>query len=240
MLRMAAFFLLGLALIGRAQAEPFSVRCTDPNNQPPTYFATFDLDAKRVVFETPIGNIFRGDIEQADDQRIDFSIKPSIYKIGLVFDRRASKMVFPGFLTPLEIRPELVHACQFVPVRTVLAIFDNITKSWPNYTNLGGPVQPTSFRCSGRAAYTYVTFDRLTKKVLMEIQQGSSFPGEIETIEGHRVTFSIHVGSTLRRGYVWDDEAKTLTWPLAGAASPDIYPCTEIKVRTLLDAYGRS
>ncbi len=232
MIKIAAFFLIGLALICPAHSEPFSVRCTDPNNQPPDYYATFDLEAKKLVFESPIRNIFRGEIESANNQLIAFWIKPSIYKFDLVFDQRNTKMIFPGFLTSRETRPELNHVCQIVPVRTVLAVFDSITRSWANYRNLGDPVQPYSFRCTGRAAYTYVTLDRLTKKVLMEIQAGSSFPGEIETIEGHRVAFLIHVGSTAKHGYILDDEAKTLTWPNDGTNS-STYPCTEIKVRTL-------
>jgi hypothetical protein len=237
MIKIAAFFLFGLAFICPAHSERFSVRCTDPNNRPPEYFATFDLESKAMVFESPIRNILRGEIESSDEQRIDFWVKPSIYKIGLVFDRRSARMIFPGFLTALETRPELIHACQLVPVRTALAILDNITKTWANYKDLGEPMQPSSFRCTGNGAYIYVTLDRPTKKILMEIQNGSPYPGEIETIEGHRVMFLIHVGSTTKHGYILDDEAKMLTWQNDGGGQ-SINPCIEIKLRTLLDAYS--
>jgi hypothetical protein len=242
MIRIAAAVALGLVLVSPAHSEQVSVRCTETPQQRPDfafYFATFDVETKKLIFETTLGGTFRGELTSVDDERIEFWIKVIINKMHLVFDRRRNQMIFPGFPASV-LQRELVHPCQFVPVRTVLARYDNMRSSSPSPKFADPPQQPQSLRCIDQGHTNFLTFDRATKKVILEIGQGATYWGEIQGDAGHRIALSINDG-TKDRDLTWDDQSQTLTWEaLRGAAASGpmrVNPCVEIKTRTLLDAY---
>ncbi|WP_454643493.1 hypothetical protein [Bradyrhizobium liaoningense] len=99
--------LLGLALIcflmltsdRAAASDLFSVRCEGGAPVRP-YFATFDIDTKAVVFETPpidvetnFGiNVYSGKIISTNDGKIEFMLRVRQGRIDPIFDRNQKTM----------------------------------------------------------------------------------------------------------------------------------------------------
>ncbi|MGC0389429.1 MULTISPECIES: hypothetical protein [Bradyrhizobium] len=162
--------LLGLALIcflmptsdRAAASDLFSVRCEGGAPVRP-YFATFDIDAKAVVFETPpidvetnFGiNVHSGEIISTNDGKIEFILHVRPGRIDLIFDRNRKTMTWPGFDDP-TFRPTLTHQCTVTPPRSILSF------------RVREPIQhPISVRCED-AGYMYFTMDAASKQALFE------------------------------------------------------------------------
>jgi hypothetical protein len=74
-----------------------SIQCADADNRAARpYFVTFDLEAKRLVFESTTTSRHSGEIRSASNDRIEFSINVDYGKIDLVWQRQTNKMVWAG------------------------------------------------------------------------------------------------------------------------------------------------
>ncbi len=150
--------LLGLALIcflmptsdRAAASDLFSVRCEGGAPVRP-YFATFDIDAKAVVFETPpidvetnFGiNVHSGEIISTNDGKIEFILHVRPGRIDLIFDRNRKTMTWPGFDDP-TFRPTLTHQCTVTPPRSILSF------------RVREPIQhPISVRCEDAGVHVF-------------------------------------------------------------------------------------
>ena len=227
-----ALFFLGLG--SAAGAEPVSVRCAD-DKAPKPYFATFDLDAKRVVFESTIRNFHVGQIRSASGDEVEFSIRGNFGKIDLIWERQKSRMLWAGLSTD-PIRPYLFHRCATVEARTVLALYDDLTP------NSGAGARPFSLRCAPLNFLTaFFTMDRETRKVVMfSLEGGSVYPGEIQSASEHHIEFS--VGIAPKFDLVWDSSAGTVTWkgvPNDSSRPTKVHQCTQVQAGSVLMLYER-
>lgn len=136
-----------------AAAETFSVRCEGGVPVRP-YFATFDVDAKAVVFETPPTNVetnfginaHSGEIISTNDGEIEFVLHVRPGRFDLIFNRDRKTMSWPGLEDP-TFRPTLTHQCNILPPRSILSF------------RVRDPIQhPISVRCED-AGYMYFTMD---------------------------------------------------------------------------------
>ena len=228
---------LGLALVigggCPAHSEPVSVRCVDPK-QPRPYFVTFDFASKKIVFESPLGNIGPGEITFANGDRAELTIKLGIGKIDAVFYPSRNQMIWPGFPAN-EIRPTLSHVCAPAPGRTMLVMYDNLDMT---RSNLAEPVEPYSLSCTDLNQPYFFTLDRQSKKVVMEGLYGATvFSGSIENVNGRRTAFSVGKGPSVF-ALVWDEEAGTITWqgvPNDKSRPTKVNQCTRVKARSILD-----
>jgi hypothetical protein len=228
-----ALFLLGLGSV--AEAEPVSIRCAD-EKAPNPYFATFDLDTKRVVFESPLRGFYVGEIRNTADDEIGFSIKGNYGKIDLVWERQNNRMFWAGLSTD-PIRPFLVHRCATVDARTLLALYDGLTP------NSGAGSRPFSLRCATDSNFltAFFTMDRETKKVAaLSLEGGSVYPGEIQTASEHRIEF--FVGKDPKFDLVWDSHEGTVTWkgiPNESSRPTRVHQCKQVQAGSVLMLYER-
>lgn len=233
--------LLGLALIcflmptsdRAAASDLFSVRCEGGAPVRP-YFATFDIDAKAVVFETPpidvetnFGiNVHSGEIISTNDGKIEFILHVRPGRIDLIFDRNRKTMTWPGFDDP-TFRPTLTHQCTVTPPRSILSF------------RVREPIQhPISVRCED-AGYMYFTMDAASKQAIFERgKEARGFRGEVTDAGQDEVMLSMNFD--VPRRIVWSRSRKTITIEgIEGdAARPrTVMQCEEVPPRTMIELY---
>ncbi|AMA60375.1 hypothetical protein [Bradyrhizobium sp. CCGE-LA001] len=231
----------GLALIAfltltpdyAAAAELFSVRCEGGVPARP-YFATFDVDAKTIVFETPPINIETNfginahseEIISATDGKIEFMLRVRPGRIDLIFDRNKKTMTWPGFDDP-TFRPTLTHQCTVTPPRSILSF-------WVRDPTLN----PISVRCEHTGA-VYFTMDATSKTALYERgREGRGFRGEVTDAGQDEVTLSMNFD--VPRRVVWSRSRQTITIEgIDGDASRPrtVVQCQEAPPRTMMEFY---
>ncbi len=226
--------ILVLAFVPAAHAEPTSIRCADGFNKQ-TYFLTYDLQTKRLVFESPVGNIHRGEILAANEETLDL-ILHAIGKLLVSYDRKRNVMYWPGLLASELHREALHHVCKGAPDRTVLSSFDQ----WPETTDLSRrePIDAFSLRCTGPSAYYFITLDRSTKAVVYQVVRGTGLSGEIKSISGHEIKFTL--GFKDQYELVWNEQKRELTWigiPNNPARPTKTEECTAMKVQSIMELY---
>jgi hypothetical protein len=235
MSRLAAIALIAATTGSAAAAEPFSMRCADGKASRP-YFATFDPQTGRLVFESTTRSLHAGDIRSAVDDRIAFSIKVDYGAIELVLERQNNKMIWAGIAGD-AFRPLLVHPCAAVEPRTLLAVFAD------PMVDASAGARPFSLRCTDLGQPYFVTLDRHTKKVVFEgIQGGGIYPGDIQTDSDTRIEFSVAAGRPTRFEFVWDRRDATLSVKgIPGHANrpTKINQCEEIGARSMVTLYDR-
>ena len=142
--------------------ELFSVRCEGGVPVRP-YFATFDVDAKTVVLETPAAsvetnfgiNTYSGEIYSSEGGKIELLLSVVPGKLGLIFDRNQKTMTWPG-IGDATFRPTLTHQCAITLPRSILSF------------RVRDPIQhPITVRCED-AEYMYFTMDAASKQALFE------------------------------------------------------------------------
>lgn len=234
---MALFFLVS-AFAVEVRAEPTSVRCAGEYDRQP-YFVTYDLQTNYFVFESPIGNLLRGEILVASDDRLELSLSAVGGKILLFFDRNKSLMRWPGLPAEEFRRAALHHVCVAVKDRTVLSTF-----SRPDKIDLDRrqPVDAYSLRCSGNTTNYFFTLDRATKTVVLETEAGRSLPGDIKSIAGPEIGFTVGYNPDDEFDLVWNEQSRSLTWvgiPNNPARPTKTQECIAIKARSIMELYGR-
>ncbi|WP_027573117.1 hypothetical protein [Bradyrhizobium sp. WSM1743] len=232
-LPLALILLLMLTPDCAAAAEPFSVRCEGGVPVRP-YFATFDVDAKAVVFETPPINVetnfginaLSGEIISTNDGKIEFVLHVRPGRLDLIFDRNQKTMSWPGLEDP-TFRPTLTHQCTVLPPRSILSF------------RVRDPIQhPISVRCED-AGDMYFTMDAASKQALFERgKEGRGFRGEVTDAGQDEVTLSMNFD--VPRRVVWSRSRQTITIEgIEGdAARPrTVMQCQEIPPRTMMEFY---
>jgi hypothetical protein len=217
-------------------ATEFSVRCEGGKPLRP-YFATFDTDARRVVFESApsdvvnyVGsNVFAGDINGVGfqrDERIGFSLWVPSGTLSLVLDLRTGTMIWPG-LDDL-FRPTLKHPCSKTAPRSILSFRS------PVAINL-----PITVRCQD-TGYGYFTIDVESKRAIFDRGGGGSlYEGEVTSSRGDEIDLLMQFGGHARK-VRWSSSSKTLT--MGGIAGDKERPtttkhCEEIAPRTMIEYY---
>ena len=214
-------------------AELFSVRCEGGIPARP-YFATFDVDAKAVVFETPpidvetnFGiNVHSGEIISINNGKIELMLRVHPGLINLIFDRNKKTMTWPGLEDP-TFRPTLTHQCTVTPPRSILSF------------RIRDPIQhPISVRCED-AGYMYFTMDAASKQALFERgKEARGFRGEVTDTNQDEVMLSMNFD--LPRRVVWSRSRKTITIDAieGDAARPrTVMQCEEVPPRTMIEFY---
>lgn len=246
MFNRVALGLLAVTIASAANAAPISIRCTDPKafrQEFATYFATFEIETHRVVFEPKdvggptrhlmLGGPFPGTIRNANDDQIAFSVKTNSGTADLIWDRRRGQLVWAG-LGGDETNPRLSHPCVVIETRTLLSENeDEPAKS-------SDDARPFSIRCALNLRSFYFTLNPRTKKAIMEGWHfGRYFPGEISSIEDNRIAFST-AGEAPKTDFVWDSREKTMKMEgIHGdpKSSSTVEPCTEVELRTKMALY---
>ena len=222
-----------LAAMGTAASEPFSVSCE--SDAPVTsYFATFDMERKRVVFETPPTNpagdqginLLSGEIDpagQGADGRVAFSLRTSSGRISLVLDTATKRMIWPG-LEPRTFRPALWHRCTFGPARSILS-----------FRNRDPVIRPTTVRCN-EAGYMYFTMDVESKRAAFERgAEGRTFEGRVSGTRSNVTDLDMNWGAPGRVS--WDRGSKILTIADSQGGPDKTLVCEEVAPRTMIDRY---
>jgi len=218
-----------------AAAAEFSVQCEGGKPLKP-YFATFDTDSKRVVFETPPtdvstyagSNIFVGDIDSSSNQsgrEIDFTLGLARGKLSLIFDTDKKTMIWPGL--DKELRPRLEHRCMTIPPRSILSF--------------GSPIQithPVTVRCAD-TSYEYFTMDVDSKRAIFDRgDQGRLFEGEVTSAGNDQTDMLFHFGALATRA-VWNPVSKTVTLESIDGKNPSTtMQCAEVAQRTMIEYYN--
>lgn len=233
--------LLGLALIcflmltsdRAAASDLFSVRC-EGGAPVRLYFATFDVDAKAVVFETPPINVetnfginaYSGEINSTNNGKFEFVVRIGPGRLDLIFDRNQKTMTWQGLEDP-TFRPTLVHKCTVTPPRSILSfrVRDSIQ-------------HPISVRCED-AGYMYFTMDTTSKQALFERgEEARGFRGEVIDAGQDEVLLSMNFD--VPRRVVWSRSRQTITIEgIEGdAARPrTVMRCEEVPPRTMIEFY---
>jgi hypothetical protein len=106
----------------RAGARPFSLRCTGDSG---TYFFTLDRETKKVVLEgLHGGGLYPGDIQSADEHRIEFLLTTgNTPRFDLAWDIRDGTVTWQG--VPGDIsRPTTINQCVEVEARSILTLYE--------------------------------------------------------------------------------------------------------------------
>lgn len=214
-----------------AATELFSVRCEGGVPVRP-YFATFDIDAKAVVFETPPINVetnfginaFSGEIVSSSDGKIEFLVRVLPGRLDLIFDRNQRTMTWPGLDDP-TFRPTSIDRCTITPPRSILSF------------RVRDPIQhPISVRCED-AGYMYFTMDAASKQALFERgKEGRGYRGEVTDAGQDEVTLSMNFD--VPRRVVWSKSRQTIT--IEGIEGDALRPrtvmqCREVAPRTMIE-----
>ena len=216
-----------------AAKELFSVRCDDGDSGRP-YFATFDLDSKAVLFETPPSsaedtfgsNIYSGTVETTEYDKVVFTLRNMSRRIQLVFDQKDRTMIWPGF-DEARFRPTLTHRCTVSPPRSILSF------------RVREPiVNPVSVRCED-AGYMYFTMDVPTRRALFERgREGRTFEGEVTDVAGDEITLLMQFDQPTR--VVWSKNHQTITvMGIEGDRDRPgkVMPCEEVSPRTMMSRH---
>jgi len=231
-----ALILLLMVLPDRAAAaELFSVRCEGGDPVRP-YFATFDIDAKAIVFETPPTNVEAysginlraGEIISTENGRIEFIVPVLPGRLDLIFDRNQKTMTWPGMDAP-TFRPTLIHQCTVTPPRSILSF------------RARDPIQhPISVRCED-AGDMYFTMDAASKQAVFERgKEGRLYQGAVTDVQQDEVTLSMNFD--VPRRIVWNKSRQTITIEgIEGdAARPrGVMQCQEVAARTMIVYHAR-
>ena len=241
MARLVALFFMVLAFAPAARAEPTSIRCIDEYEKQP-YFVTYDLETNHFVLESPVGNLLPGEIIAAKDGRLELSLSASGGKLLLSFDRKDNSIRWPGMPAGEFRRSASAHACAAVTDRTMLSVFGS-----PDGIDLARrqPVDAFSLRCPGDTGPYFVTLDRSTKTVVMEtlgMGMGRILAGDITSIAGHEVRFTLGFYNGEKFDSVWDEQSGVMT--VIGIPNNPTRPtktseCTVTKARSVMELYGR-
>lgn len=228
---LALVFFLVLTSDRAAATELFSVQCEGGVPVRP-YFATFDTDAKAVVFETPPINVetnfginaYSGEIISTNDGKIEFMLRVLPGRLDLIFDRNQKTMTWPGLDDP-TFRPALIHRCTVTPPRSILSF------------RVRDPIQhPISVRCED-AGYMYFTMDAASKQALFERgKEGRGYRGEVTDAGQDEVTLSMNFD--VPRRVVWSRSRQTVT--IEGIEGDAVRPrtvmqCQEVAPRTMIE-----
>jgi hypothetical protein len=238
---LSALIFMAFASAPAVHAEPTSIRCAEAYGREP-YFVTYELETNRFVLETPIfGNFLRGEIVFANEERLELSLNAEGGKILLYYDRKDKIMLWPG-LPASELRRSLLqHACASVTERTVLAVFRRREDTAdPPDLDRKQAVDAFSLRCIGDGSPYFVTMDRLTRAVVLEIKTGRTLVGEIKSIAGPQISFTVSWLSFDPGDGVWDEQSGKLTWigvPNDPTRPTKIQECTVTKVRSIMEFY---
>ena len=229
--------LLVLAPDGAAAAESFSVRCEGGIPIRP-YFATFDIDAKAVVFETSPSsvetnfgiNAYSGEIISTEDEKIKFILPVPSGRIDLTFDRARKTMTWPGLDDDL-FRPTLNHKCSVSPPRSILSF------------RLRDPIlHPISVRCEHAGGNVYFTMDAASKQALYERgKEGRAYRGEVT--DANQDEIKLLMNFDVPRHVVWNKTRQTITIEAVegSASSPlSVTQCQEITPRTMIEFHRKS
>ncbi|AWM09547.1 hypothetical protein [Bradyrhizobium symbiodeficiens] len=232
-LPLALILLLMLTPDPAAAAEPFSVRCEGGVPVRP-YFATFDVDTKTVVFETPPINVetnfginaYSGEINSTSNGKFEFVVRIGPGRVDLIFDRNQKTMTWQGLEDP-TFRPTLVHKCTDTPPRSILSF------------RVRDPIlHPISVRCEHTGA-VYFTMDAASKTALYERgREGRGFRGEVTDAGQDEVTLSMNFD--VPRRVVWSRSRQTIAIEgIEGdAARPrTVMRCEEVPPRTMIELY---
>ncbi|WP_142250879.1 hypothetical protein [Bradyrhizobium sp. UNPF46] len=220
---------------GAAATELFSVRCEGGAPVRP-YFATFDIDAKAVVFETPPMNVEAysginlraGEIISTENGKVGFVISVLPGRLDLIFDRNQKTMTWPGLDDP-TFRPTLIHQCTITPPRSILSF------------RVRDPIQhPISVRCED-AGYMYFTMDAASKQALFERgKEGRLYEGEVTDVGQDEIVLSMNFD--IPRQVVWSKSHQTITIEgIEGDASRPrgVMQCQEVAPRTMIVYHAR-
>jgi hypothetical protein len=226
---------LALTLDRAAATELFSVRCEGGVPVRP-YFATFDINAKAVVLETPPISVetnfgiktYSGEIVSTEDGKVEFIVPLRPGRLDLIFDRNQKTMIWPGMDDP-TFRPTLIHRCTIIPPRSILSF------------GVRDPIQdPISVRCED-AGYMYFTMDAASKQALFERgKEGRGYRGEVTDVGQDEITLSMNFD--VPRRVVWSRSRQTITIEgIEGdAARPrTVMQCQEVTPRTMIEFHRR-
>jgi len=227
---------LVLTLDHAAAAELFSVRCEGGVPVRP-YFATFDIDAKAVVFETPPAsvetdfgiNAYSGEVVSTEDEKIEFILSVRPGRLDLTYDRNQRTMTWPG-IGDATFRPTLIHRCTIIPPRSILSF------------RVRDPIQrPISVRCEN-AGYMYFTMDAASKQALFERgKEGRGYRGEVTDVGQDEITLSMNFD--VPRQVVWSKSRQTITIEgIEGDADRPrtVMKCQEVSPRTMIEFHRGS
>jgi hypothetical protein len=218
-----------LALNSASASELFSVRCE--GKLPPTpYFATFDTNAKTVVFESQPANVttyeganvFAGEISSSGDRRdgrIEFTLRVIGGKLSLTFDSKGKRMIWPG----LNDAPS--HSCSVIAPRSILS-----------FRSSALILRPISIRCA-EAGYMYFTMDPESKRALFDRGgQGRSYEGEVTAVRGDDIDLLMKFDTPSR--VLWRGSRKTITVESIDGSSgkpSKTMQCEEAAPRTMIE-----
>jgi hypothetical protein len=221
-----------------ATASEFSVRC-EGQTPPRPYFATFDTDAKRVVFESAPSdvktfdgsNVIVGEIDGQDDPdgRIEFTLdlsRLSRGKLSFIFDRKNKTMFWPGLDD--GFRPTLTHSCTVSSPRSLL--------SFRSPVPVGHPI---TVRCEDSES-GYLTMDVDSKRAMFERGgRGSLYRGQVISVHNGDIDLVMEFGGHPRQ-MTWSKATHTLTIEAAagdGQRPRMVLQCQEIPPRTMIEYY---
>lgn len=238
MVRPITLTFLILFLTSKADAELFSVRCTDPAARTPVfskYFATFETELNRVVFQAVSGPAYPGTIRRSDDETIAFSVHGDGGDFELTWDRHKNLLTWAGIAGD-ALRPLLIHPCKIIETKSVVSGFED------RPTAAADAVGPFSLRCRGDRGPVYFTFDPRTHKALMEGYSSSSYYyGKIDEIDSRGAVFSVDIGqgpgNDLKGMWARRERTLTLTGYSDDPARSITTECTEIAVRSIMHLY---
>lgn len=201
------------------------------------YFATFDVDAKTVVLETPPANVeanfginaYSGEIISSEGGKVEVLLFAVPGRLGLIFDRNRKTITWPG-IGDATFRPTLIHQCAIIPPRSTLSF------------RVREPIQhPITVRCEG-VEYVYFTMDAVSKRALYERDKGGrSFPGEVTDAGQDGMTLAVQFD--VPRRVVWSKSRQTMTIEAieGDAARPrTVMNCQEAAPRTMIEFYRES
>jgi hypothetical protein len=217
-------------------ADLFSVRC-EGGLPLRSYFATFDVDAKTVVLETPSAsveptfgiNTYSGEIVSSEGGKVEVILSLLPGTLGLILDRNQKTMTWPG-IGDATFRPTLIHACTITPPRSILSF------------RVRDPIQqPVTVRCED-TGFMYFTMDAASKQALFERgKEGRSYQGEVTDAGQDEMTLTINFD--VPRRVVWSKSRQTIT--IEGIESDAQRPrtvlkCQDIAPRTMIEFYRMS
>jgi len=217
-----AILFLVLTLDHAAAAELFSVRCEGGVPVRP-YFATFGVDAKTVVLETPPAsvetnfgiNTYSGEIISSEGGKVEVLVSVLPGRLGLIFDRNQKTMTWPG-VGDATFRPTLIHQCAITPPRSILSF------------RVRDPIQhPITVRCED-AEHVYFTMDAASKQALFERgKEGRTYRGEVTGAGQDEMTLAMNFD--IPRRVVWSKSRQTIT--IEGVEGDAQRPRTVMNVR---------
>ena len=233
---MKALLVLFAALTSHAvAASEFSVQCEGGRSSKP-YFATFDTDTKKVVFESSPSDmttyqgidVFAGEIDGLNEPngKIEFTLSLSRGKLSFILDTKSKTMFWPGLDD--GFRPKLAHSCAVIPPRSILSFRSPVPIA-----------HPVTVRCEDMT-YTYFTMDVESKRAMFERGgQGSSYGGEVTSASGDDINLLMQFGGHPRQ-VTWSKASQTVT--IEGVPGDRERPrttmqCQEIAPRTMIEYY---